>query len=267
MTVLERIVKAKRAEVAGAKARHPVVELRREIAALQPPRDFYAAVTEPARHGIRLIAEVKKASPSAGVIVPDFDPVSIARTYARFGAAALSVLTDEAYFQGRLEHIARIKSTVELPVLRKDFLFDEYQVYESRAVGADAVLLIAEVLEPDELTHLHDVTRKLAMSALIEVHSETNLARVLDRFGAPGPDNYLLGINNRDLHAQRTDVHTTVRLASRLPPATPFISESGLAARGDVDTVRDAGACAILVGESLLKADDIGAKMRELLGS
>jgi indole-3-glycerol phosphate synthase len=232
----------------------------------EPPRDFLGAVTASAPHGIHLIAEVKKASPSAGLIVPDFDPVRIAEVYHAAGASALSVLTDAAYFRGALEHLALVRSAVPLPVLRKDFTIDEYQVYEARAAGADAVLLIAEVLGPNRLEVLHRLTRGLKMTSLIEVHTRENLQAVLQILGPPGVAGYLLGINNRDLSTQTTDLQTTVRLASLLPPGAPFVSESGIVTRDDVEFVRDAGACAILVGESLLRADDVTLKISHLLG-
>jgi len=267
MTILDRILETKRQEVAQAKQRRPFAEFRAKIQRQPPPRDFYAAVTAPSATGVQLIAEVKKASPSAGLIVEDFDPAAIARTYAAHGAAALSVLTDQSYFQGRLDYIELVKQVVALPVLRKDFIIDEYQLYESRVAGADAVLFITAALPGSKLVELHPIARGLDMSALVEVHSAGELRTVLDLLGPPGPDKYLLGINNRDLHTQRTDLATTTRLAAVLPKGTSFVSESGIATRDDVQQVQRAGACAILVGESLLKAGDIGRQIDSLLGS
>jgi indole-3-glycerol phosphate synthase len=262
---LERIIQTKRAEVAESRRLRPTAALEATIAEIEPPRDFAAAVM--GGGGIRLIAEVKQASPSAGLIVPTFDPVAIARTYARCGAAALSVLTDATYFRGDLTHVGLVRAAVPLPVLRKDFLIDSYQVLESRAAGADAVLLIAEALPVAAIVEMAGVARTMQMSVLVEVHSETNLDAVLTALGAPGDGGYLLGINNRDLTAQRTDLATTLKLAAKLPPGTPFVAESGLATRADVETVVRAGARAILVGESLLRAEDLAGKISELLGS
>jgi indole-3-glycerol phosphate synthase len=266
MTILDTIVKTKRQEVAAAKEARPVAELRSAIETAAPPRDFLAAVTGPPTRTVNLIAEVKKASPSAGVIMADFDPVAIAKTYAENGASALSVLTDETYFSGRLDYIDPIKQAVDLPVLRKEFIIDDYQVVESRAARADAILLISEILTLDEVHQFHATARELGMAVLVEGHSAENLLAVIERLGPPTDNGYLLGINNRNLHVQKTDVNTTVEIASVLPPGTPFVSESGLHTREDVEVVARAGACAILVGESLLRSDDIGEKVRALLG-
>lgn len=265
MTILDRIVQTKRKEVELAKRQRSKAELRAAIDRVDRPRDFFAAVTAQSPDGINLIAEIKRRSPSAGLIVEDFDPGRIARTYDECGAAALSVLTDETYFGGNLTHLVDVKRSVPLPVLRKDFIVDEYQVYESRAAGADAILLIVEAIGVSRVVELLCVARRLGMSVLVEVHSGANLEALLDTAGPPG-DGYLLGINNRDLAAQRTDLSTTTRLAALLPPATAFLAESGIATRNDVLAIRKAGACAILVGESLLRADDISAKIDDLLG-
>ena len=292
-TILDRIWETKRREVAAASCRRPIALLREEIAHGEPPRDFFSAITAESPAGIKLIAEIKKASPLAGVIVEDFDPQGIARIYHKHGAAAISVLTDETYFQGRLEHIQLVKEAAPLPVLRKDFIVDEYQIYEARAAGADAVLLIAEGLEgqdklegkvdpeakvdpegkdhlcttgAERIAELWAISHELGMATLIEVHTEQSLSAVLDRLGPSGRRGYILGINNRNLTTRRTDLTTTVRLAPRLPKSTPFVTESGIATRDDVRTVQHAGACAMLVGESLLRADDIGARIDVLLG-
>ncbi len=267
MTILDQIVKTKRSEVAAAKCARPIAELRRIVDITAQPRDFFVAVTQQPQRTVNLIAEIKKASPSAGIIVTDFDPVTIAKKYYENGASALSVLTDETYFQGHQDFIALVKQAVDLPVLRKEFIIDEYQVVESRAAGADAILLISEILSLDEIQRLHATARSLDMTVLIEGHSANKLLAVLERLGAPLGNGYLLGINNRDLHAQKTDVNRTVQIAETLPPTTPFVSESGLKTRDDVGTVANAGACAILVGESILRSNDIGDKIRELLGN
>ena len=266
MTILDRIVQTKREEVTLARKCRPLAELQANLARLDPPRDFHGAVTAPSPHGIQLIAEIKKASPSAGLIVADFDPVAIARAYHRHGAAALSVLTDETYFQGRLDFIDVVKRAVPLPVLRKDFIIDEYQLYEARVAGADAVLLIAEVLGADRVAELAAITRRLEMTALVEVHSAENLQAVLDTVGPPNPNAYILGINNRDLTLQRTDLNTTIRLAGLLPHAAPFVAESGIGTREDVRKIQRAGARAMLVGESLLRAASIETQINILMG-
>lgn len=270
-TILDRIVDTKRNEVAEAQSRRPLPVLRtavlREVAeGRKPPRDFFAAVAAPSSDGVALIAEIKKASPSAGVIREEFDPVWIAQTYYRHGAAALSVLTDQKYFQGHLDIISAVKESVPLPVLRKDFIVSEYQIYESRAAGADALLLITEVLGPARIADFLPVCHRLGMTALVEVHTAGNLLAVLDSLGPPGPGRYILGINNRDLSEQRSDLQTTTRLAPLVPSGSPFVSESGIATRADVLHAQRAGARAILVGESLLRATDIGVRISELLG-
>jgi len=235
---------------------------------------------------LHLIAEIKKASPSAGLIRAGYDPQSLARAYHEAGASALSVLTDPTYFQGRLEHIAEVKAVVPLPALRKDFVIDPYQVYEARRHGADAVLLIAEVLELGLLVELAELAERLGMTTLIEVHDAQRLNAVLaaldfaatshgNRLAKPAPQSSpiegglprrrLLGINNRDLTAQRTDLATAERLAPCIPHGVPWVAESGIATASDVRRMADAGAQAILVGEALLRSDDIARSTRELL--
>ena len=209
---------------------------------------------------MRLIAEVKKASPSAGVIRADFEPVSIARTYQAHGASCLSVLTDVPYFQGHLSYLGAIRAAVVIPLLRKDFLIDEYQVVEARVAGADCVLLIAEILDDPTLRALLERARSLGMDALVELHDAENLDRVL----AAGAD--LVGINNRDLRTFRTDLEHSVRLRERVPPGVTLVAESGIHTRADVERLEAAGIDAILVGESLMRADDIGRAVENLLG-
>ena len=266
MNILQRIAETKRTELAVRKRDRSIDELKERIGSVDPPRDFAAAVAGGSRDTVRLIAEIKKASPSAGIIVADFDPAGIAGAYYCHGAAALSVLTDETYFHGHLDHIREVRRAVPLPVLRKDFLIDEYQVYESRAAESDAVLLIAELLDAAQIDHLAGRARELGMTVLVEVHGEQKLATVMDTLGPPGVNRYLLGINNRNLTAQTTDITTMARLAVRLPKGTRFVAESGLSTREDVLAAQRAGAGAILVGESLLRAKSIGAKIDELLG-
>lgn len=266
MTILDKIVETKRLELIGARRVKSLEQMRESAQQAQPARDFYQAVTNSGPNDIQLIAEVKKASPSAGLIVPDFDPVAIAKTYHLRGATAISVLTDETYFQGRLEYIDQIKRAVPLPVLRKDFTIDEYQVYEARANGADAILLIAEVIEAETIVKYVELACGLGMTSIVEVHSQENLLSVLKVLGKSTDHRYILGINNRDLSVQKTFLQTTTQLAKHIPSDTPFISESGIGSREDVLSVQRAGARAILVGESILREQNIGAKIDELLG-
>ena len=265
MTILERILNAKRAEVAAARAKTPVETVMRAAAKAPAPRDFGAAVLKADQREIRLIAEMKKSSPSAGPIVRDYRPAKIAETYQRHGAAALSVLTDNRYFGGDLRHLAEVRTRTSLPILRKDFIFDPYQLFESRAAGADAVLLIAEAIGAGLAGDLVPIARDLDLAVIVEVHSEANLLAILKSLGPPSPDQYLLGINNRDLTIQKTDLTTMARLARLLPTGAEFIAESGIQSRRDVVEACRAGACAVLVGEAILAAPDMGAKIDELL--
>ena len=258
MTILEEIVASKRQEVAAARRRMPIEELEAQAADAPPVRDFRAALAGPGP--IQLIAEVKKASPSAKVIRADFDPVAIARTYQAHGAACISVLTDAPYFQGHLSYLARVRASVAIPLLRKDFLIDEYQVVEARLAGADAVLLIAEILDDAALSTLLQRARELGMAALVELHDAWNLPRVL----AAGAD--LVGINNRDLRHFTTHLDHTLSLRDQIPPGIVLVSESGIRTRHDVERLEAAGVSAILVGESLMRADDIGLAVDQLLG-
>jgi len=262
-TILEKIVETKRREVAEAKRARPAATLHAEINEETPPRDFYGRVAG-SGSDIRLIAEIKKASPSAGLIRPDFDPVAIARTYESCGAAALSILTDRTYFAGELPFIKAVKQVVSLPVLRKDFIIDEYQILESRAAGADAILLIAGVLSPEQIEAYSSLAFQLGMTSLVEVHDVEQLKAI---YGLIDPERcMLLGINNRNLRTQTTDIRTTQRLARVLGPGVPFVSESGIKSRRDVRRLQDAGATALLIGETFMRASDIGAKIHELMG-
>ena len=266
MTIWQRIIETKRQEVRASQSQLPINELKSAAADAPPPLDFLHAVLPEGGTGIRLIAEIKKASPSAGLIVADFDPVRIARAYHTHGASALSVLTDAAYFLGALEHLALVKADVPLPVLRKDFLIDEYQVYESRVAGADAILLIVEAIGASRAAEWTALAHELKMAALVEVHSAEHLRAVLEGMGSPSSGRYLLGINNRDLTVQRTDLKAMRRLSELLPPHARFVAESGIATRADVEEALSCGAGAILVGEAILKSPDMGGKINELLG-
>jgi indole-3-glycerol phosphate synthase len=232
--------------------------LERRVAEAPPPRDFFAAASQDG--AIRLIAEVKKASPSAGVIRADFDPVAIAHVYQRHGAACLSVLTDEPYFQGRLEDLEAVRASVAIPVLRKDFILDGYQLLEARAAGADAVLLIAECLDDCTLRKLHNEAIELSMTPLVELYEPANLPRVI----AAGAS--LVGVNNRNLHTFEVNLEHTLRLRDAIPDEFAVVSESGIKTRADVERLQAAGVDAILVGESLMREADVGAAVDRLLG-
>jgi indole-3-glycerol phosphate synthase len=267
-TILDQIIENKRLEVADRKVRVPENALRETISTLGRPRNFFQAVTKKGKKPLNLIAEVKKASPSAGVMRADFHPVEIAKTYAAAGADALSVLTDEKFFQGHLDYLHQIRDEVKLPVLRKDFIIDPYQVYESRAAGADAILLIAECLETHELIDLQILSTELNMTCLIEVHDLDNLMRVRDRvIGFPHKSYSLLGINNRDLRTFKTDLGTTLRMAELVEDRRVLISESGINTNADIKKLAEVGVSAVLVGESLMRSDDIAGKIRELFGT
>ncbi|WP_165251540.1 indole-3-glycerol phosphate synthase TrpC [Paludisphaera soli] len=257
-SILDEIVESKRREVARDRRRMPLEELEAQAAEAPPVRDFRAALD--GKGAISLIAEVKKASPSVKVIREDFEPVSIARAYQDHGAACLSVLTDVPYFQGHLSYLARIRASVAIPLLRKDFLIDEYQVVEARVAGADAILLIAEILDDATMARLLERARELGMAALVEFHDPENLPRVL----AAGAD--LVGVNNRDLHTFTTDLDRTLRVRDQIPDGVLLVSESGIHDRAQVERLQSAGVDAILVGESLMRAPDIGAAVEKLLG-
>ncbi|HLN62295.1 MAG TPA: indole-3-glycerol phosphate synthase TrpC [Symbiobacteriaceae bacterium] len=264
--ILDRILATKVQEVAAARAVRPLAEVKAAALAAPAPRPFRRALAEPA--GVQVIAEVKKASPSKGVIRPDFDPVAIARAYAAGGAACLSVLTDVEYFQGSLEYLAAIRQAVDLPLLRKEFIIDPYQVYEARAAGADAILLIVAAFHgesagertPADMHHLAALAADLGMDVLTEVHTAEELDVALAS-GAP-----LVGVNNRDLRTFQTTLDVTFGLAPRIPADRLLVSESGIATHDDIKRVGAAGAKAVLVGESLMRQPDVTAALQTLLG-
>lgn len=258
-TILDKIVATKREEIAQAQSARPIEQLREAVDEVPVVRDFFAALAAPGP--IKLIAEIKKASPSAGVIREDFSPTSIAKTYAGHGATCLSVLTDEAYFQGKLDHLAQVRAQVDIPLLRKDFILDTYQLLEARIAGADAVLLIAECLDDCNLRKLHNEAIELGMTPLVELYEPENVARVVEA-GAT-----LIGINNRDLRTFETDLNHTIRLRSELPDDCVVVAESGIRTAQDVQRLSEAGIDAILVGESLMRQPDIGAAVDALLGN
>lgn len=235
----------------------PLADVRAFARVVPPARDFYAALKKP---GMSLIAECKKASPSKGLMVRDYDPVRLARLYEQAGARAISVLTDGRHFQGALAHLRDVKEAVGVPVLRKDFVFDPYQVYEARAAGADGILLIAAVLAEGEMGDLLALTHELGMNALIEVHSVGELERVLRL------EPRVVGVNNRNLQTFEVDFANTARLRGMIPAGTIVVGESGLKTRADMLHMTKIGVDAVLVGESLVRSKDVKGKIRELLG-
>ena len=256
--ILDQIVEHKREEVAAARRRTPLADVRRRAQETAPAQGFRAALAE--REDVALIAEIKRASPSAGLIREDFDPAAIAECYHSAGAAALSVLTDPRFFQGDLEHLARAKAAAGLPALRKDFLIDEYQVFEARAAQADAILLIARILSDRQLGEYIDLAGELGMAALVETHSAAEIERALEAGGD------LVGINNRDLDTLTVDLATTEALARYVPPERVRISESGIGTRADVERLARCGVHAVLVGETLMRSPDMTAAARRLTG-
>jgi indole-3-glycerol phosphate synthase len=267
VTILETIVEEKRREVALLpQTQISASELQAAIRERGGCRDFLAALRSPTHGSVALIAEVKKASPSAGIICPNFDPVKIARHYEAAGASCLSVLTDEKFFQGSLEFLREIRQAVSLPLLRKDFIIDERQILEAIEWGADAILLIVAILDDARLARFNSLAIGAGLAVLVEAHDETELDRAI----AAGAQ--LVGVNNRDLKTFQVDLETTERLAARLrescePGAMPLlVGESGIHTRADVDRLTRAGVQAILVGESLMREADMAAKVRELIG-
>jgi indole-3-glycerol phosphate synthase len=259
MGVLDDIVIHKRAELVERRARRPLGALEGDCRRLPPALDFEAALRPAAGQRVRLIAEVKKASPSQGVIRADLDPAAQAEIYAGAGAAAVSVLTDAKYFHGSLEDLVAVRRAVRVPILRKEFIVDEYQLWESRAAGADAVLLIAAALDGAALGDLLHAAKGVGLGTLVEVHTAGELEEAV-RVGAP-----VIGVNNRDLQRLTTTLETSLNLLPRIPPGPVAVSESGIFSATDVERVVRAGAHAVLVGEALLKAPDVRAKMRELM--
>lgn len=258
MTILDKIVATKRTEIERDQERVSEQALRDQLASAPPVRSFFEALRT--ADPIGLIAEVKKASPSAGVIRADFDPVAVAKAYADNGANCISVLTDEAYFQGSLDYLREIRAAVEIPLLRKDFILDTYQLLQARVAGADAVLLIAECLDDCNLRKLHNEAIDLGMTPLVEFYEPENLSRVLEA-GAT-----LVGVNNRDLRTFQVDLDHTIRMGEQIPDECLLVGESGIETYEDVQRLQAAGVGALLVGGSLMAQDDIGAAVRKLMG-
>ena len=258
--ILDRIVAVKREELALSRAARPLAELRRDAEALGGVRDFARALqTRVAAGQAAVIAEVKKASPSKGVLREHFVPAEIAASYERHGAACLSVLTDERFFQGSAAYLQQARAACNLPVLRKDFIVDAYQVYEARAMGADAVLLIAACLDDVQMAELEACAMALRLSVLVEVHDADELARAL-KLKTP-----LVGINNRNLRTFEVSLDTTLGLLAQLPADRLVVTESGIVSRADVQRLRSAGVHAFLIGEAFMRADDPGAALAALV--
>jgi indole-3-glycerol phosphate synthase len=264
--VLDKIITDKRAEVRLRQSQTSLEQLKEQVCALPKCRNFYKAVTKPNSRGLNVIAEVKKASPSAGIIRKDFEAVTIAQIYKKCSADAISVLTDEKYFQGRLEYINQIKQAVDLPILRKDFIIDQWQVYESRAAGADAILLIAEVLKPGQLMDLMITAAELTLTVLLEVHQADSLLMVRSLIGFPKKGYSVLGINNRDLNTMQVDLNTTTRLAELVDNKNELVAESGIKTRADVEKLKSVGVRAVLIGRTLCESADIEKKFSQLFG-
>ncbi len=257
--ILKRILVTKAEEIALGKRHHPLEELKAKAQDLGPTRDFADAIkSRAAQSQDAVIAEIKKASPSAGIIRDDFDPVWLAQSYERGGAAALSVLTDEEYFQGHRDYLVAAREACELPVIRKDFIIDAWQVWDSRVLGADAILLIVAALDDGQLHDLAGLAQSLELAVLVEVHDEHELERALKS------DIELVGINNRDLHVFKTDLNTSLRLAPMIPTDRWVVSESGIHTPDDVAQLQAGGIGAFLIGESLMRQPDPGLALRNL---
>lgn len=257
--ILARIIEEKRKTIEEQKRIRPLAELVKEAEAVSVKSSFRKNIARP--HHINIIAEIKKASPSKGIIRGDFNPAKIAVTYQANGASAISVLTDERFFEGRLDYIRVVRDHVSIPVLRKDFFIDEYQIYETALSGAEAILLIGEVLAADELARFHRIADSLGLDCLVEVHNEEDIAKAL------AADAAIIGINNRDLHTFRVDIGVTQRLIRRIPSHKVIVSESGIKTYEDVMFLKSLGVNAVLIGEAFMEAEDIGAKMREIMRS
>jgi indole-3-glycerol phosphate synthase len=255
--ILSRIIEEKRKVVEEAKRIKPQEELMREIKSLSVKSSFKKNISRP--HHINLIAEIKKASPSKGILRGDFNPVKIAITYQANGASAISIITDERFFEGKLEYIPKVRENISIPILRKDFFIDEYQIYETVASGAEAILLIPEILSIAEMTKFHNIATSLGLDCLVEVHNEEDIEKAL------AADASIIGINNRDLHTFKVDLAVTHRLKRLIPQNKIVVSESGIKRYEDIMFLKSIGVNAVLIGEAFMEADDIGAKMRELM--
>ena len=255
--ILSKIINEKRKEVDAARAKMPEANLKELARKIYVKSAFKRNIGRP--HHIDLIAELKKASPSKGIIRGDFNPLKIALTYQANGASAISVLTDERFFEGKLETLRELKGKITLPILRKDFIIDEYQIYESVYWGADAILLIANILTEEEISNFYKLAKSLGMDVMVEVHSEEDLEKAIKSGAA------IIGINNRDLSTFKVDLSATQRLIRLIPPNKIKVSESGIKTYEDVMFLKSLGVDAVLIGEAFMIADDIAAKMREIM--
>ncbi len=264
--ILKEIIDHKRSEVEQQKKLIAVEQLKERIKDLPKCRNFHQAVVKQNPRGINVVAEVKKASPSAGLIRKDFNAVQIAKTYESCGADAISVLTDEKYFQGKLEYLTQVKEAVSIPVLRKDFIIDKYQIYEARAAGADAILLIAEAFKPNDgkTVDLMILAAELGLTTLLEVHSAETLLQVRSLVDFPKAHYSIIGINNRDLTTMKVDLNTTVRLAELAGAVDGLVAESGIKTKDDIEKIKKAGATAVLIGQVLCESENIAARFKEI---
>ena len=258
--ILDQILQTKQKEIIADKIQSPQADLEKMVANCDQTRGFANCLRQSSAAGTAIIAEVKKGSPSKGIIREDFDPVAIACSYERGGASCLSVLTDEHYFYGSLDYLGQIRAQVDLPLLRKDFIIDPYQVVQARVAGADAILLIAAALTDIQLRELAELATELQLDTLLEVHNSEELERALKL-----PVD-LIGINNRNLHTFVTDLSVTEQLAGKIPENQLAVAESGIHRRADIERLQQAGAWAFLIGESLMRESDIEGKLLELLG-
>lgn len=256
--ILNKILEEKKKEIDLSKERLALDEIEKRLAVLPSGRNFKAAISK--EHELGLIAEIKRASPSSGILRHDLNPVKIAQIYRAYGAKAISILTDEKFFKGSLSDMEAVRREVYLPILRKDFILDRYQIYESKLFGADAVLLIAEVLSRNELAYFLGICGNLGLDAVVEVHSEEDLKKALS------VDSRIIGINNRDLHTFKVDLEITSNLIDLIPKEKIVISESGIKTYEDVMFLKSLGVKAVLIGETFMRSDDIGAKIMEIMG-
>ncbi len=260
---LDEIIKHKKEELKEAKSEFPIIELKKRLDDLPPTKGFkkaFLSSTLDREPLTRIVAEIKRASPSKGIIRNDFDPVKIARIYEGEGATAISVLTEVHFFKGSADHLQLIRKAVKIPLLRKDFIFDEYQIYEARVWGADAVLLISAILDINELRELINLSRDLGLDCLLEVHNQKELEKVLDT------EAEMIGINNRDLQSFEVEINNTLKLIPMIPKGKIIISESGINTREEIIRLQEAGVDGFLIGEALIREPDIGMKLKGFLG-
>ncbi|MBI5192734.1 MAG: indole-3-glycerol phosphate synthase TrpC [Nitrospirae bacterium] len=261
--LLIQIVENKKNELKEDKLTLPLKELRSRLGDIEPPRNFRAAISEPKGQSLNLIAEIKKRSPLKGTLIEELKVTTLSKKYEEGGAAAISVITEKKFFEGSPEYINMAKGASKLPVLRKDFLIDEYHIYEARYLGADALLFIAAILEPSVLSDFIALTSELGMSSLVEVHSEKELEKALK---ADARNLMIIGINNRNLRTFKVDINTTFRIMNEIPDGRIIVSESGIYSRDDVKMLADAGVNAVLVGEAIITSGNVVKKIKELIG-